>query len=191
MKKPEGYDEAVVGTGYTSLEVGGHHLFVRQVEETTSNSGKPMIKIYFDTDARDKQPAYYASDYRSRLEQYPDAKWQGVSYIVLPIDGQEDTDPYKWSLRSLKAFITAVEHSNDGFKFAWNGWQAFADKRVGGTFREEEYLNTNGDIRTSVKLAWFCSTKEVDNQPIPKVKKLPNNPAPAKHKDDTKLPFEL
>ena len=189
MKKPYGYEETTINTGYTPLEVGGHRLVIMQAKEKLSQSGLKMLEISFDTAPDDKQPSYYRADYEGRKNN-PNPKWQGTSYIVLPENYGQTDDRYAWSTRSLKQFITAVEHSQPGWTFDWN-IESLKNKRVGGCFGEEEFLSNNGDVLTSVKLRWWCGIDEVPNQKVPNRKELDpaKRPAPESKANDTALPW--
>ena len=48
MQKPQGYDNAQAFSEFETLEKGGHVCIIKKIEETTSKSGKPMLKIYLE-----------------------------------------------------------------------------------------------------------------------------------------------
>lgn len=191
FKKPVGYDEATTGGGFVQLDTGGHYLMIKAVNQTTSRGGLAMLEIMYDTVSPDKQPGFFANDWQGRKDR-DGAKWQGRSFIVLPDNYQPTDDRYKWSTQSLKSFITSVERSNNFFTFDWNPISLHG-KKVGGCFGEEEYLNQDGEVRTSVRHRWWCSWDEVPKQQIPKVKELPASQKPVAPPPDTssELPFEL
>ena len=86
MQKPNNYDNVKAPGEFTPIELGGHKLVIKQVEELTNRTGKPMIKISFDTATDDKQPGYYAEQYKSDTREQK--KWSGVSWLnVLDQDG--------------------------------------------------------------------------------------------------------
>ena len=55
MVKPNNYENTKVGGDFTPIIPGGHHLIIKNVEETTSKGGKPMLKVSFDFAKNDKQ----------------------------------------------------------------------------------------------------------------------------------------
>lgn len=171
MKKPNGYDETQVGGEFTPVALGGHTAVVKKVLETESKTGKPMIKVAIDFDAKDAQPNYFADAFASDTRD--DKKWpyQGTQYIM-----SEDAEG-KCS-RSLKSFITSVEDSN-GSQCEWgDGFEKwFTGKKVGVVFGEveEEY---NGEIKTRRKIRWFCAYDRAKEQKVPD-KKLLTGPRPA------------
>lgn len=161
MQKPNGYDEAKAGGGFTPVELGGHHLVIKQVEEMQSSTGKPMIKVSFDFAENDKQPKYFAEQFKDDIR--PDKKWsnQATQYIlVYEQDGKTS--------RNFKTFTTCVEHSNTGFTTQWgdNFCQQFTNKKIGGVFGEQmDYYN--GEEKKKRVLRWFVSSDKVADAQVP------------------------
>ena len=172
MQKPNSYDEVKAGGEFTPIILGGHHMVIKNVEETTSKAGKPMLKISFDFAKNDSQPEYMMNEYKNDIR--PDKKWphSGTQYILT-----EDKEG-KCS-RSFKSFITAFEASNKceaiwGEKFA----AQFKNKKIGGVFGkvENEY---NGKVTMRHELRWFCSVDNAKTAAIPAQKLLGNRTASA------------
>lgn len=169
MQKPNNYDETQAGGEFTPVELGGHHLVIKQVSETKSKAGKDMIVVLFDFDQNDKQAGYFTEQFKNDIR--PEKKWpnQATQYIVT-----EDADG-KCS-RSFKTFTTCVEHSNTGFTTQWgdNFGAQFKNKKIGGVFGivEEEY---NGERKKKRKLRWFTSSDKVADAQVPEEKLLPSN----------------
>lgn len=165
MKKPNGYDEAKASNGWEPVELGGHYLVIKQVEETKSSSGDDMIKVFFDFDKNDKQADYFADSFKNDIR--PDKKWafQATEYIMV----NDYQDKSKTS-RAFKTFITCVEHSNN-MEVKWDveNWAAqFKGKKIGGVFGEQmDYYN--GEEKKKVILRWFVSTDNVEDAEIPKM----------------------
>lgn len=181
MRKPKNYDQVEVNTGWEPLEVGGHYLEILSVEERMSKNNQSMLVVMFDTAANDKQPKYFRSNHEKGRY------YQGTTYIL-------NTDD-EWAVRRLKQFVTSVEHSNPGFEFDWN-INSFRGKKVGGVFGQEEYINQNNEVKTSVKLRWFCGIDKVETASIPKRKEVENKPKTnnSSYFDplaDSDLPFDL
>ena len=167
MNKPNNYDTTSAGD-FTPVELGGHFMVIKKVDEGKSKSGKPMLTVYFDFTAPDKQEGYFMQSFKDDIR--PEKKWpqNGIGYVMT-----EDKDGN--CNRDLKRFITSVEKSNNGFEVKWglDFADQFKNKRVGGVFGivEEEY---NGKASKRHKLRWFCSWDSVETARIPNPKLLNN-----------------
>lgn len=184
MNKPNSYDETQAGTGdFTPVELGGHYGIIKNVLETNSKNGKPMVIVSIDFDQKDTQPAYFKDMYDNDDRNPKKWPYQATQYIVT-----EDNDG-KCS-RSFKGFCTAFEDSN-GITVKWTGgeeWaKQFANKRIGVVFREveEEY---NGEVKTRRRIAWFCDYAKALDASVPKKKEL-QKPAPASVSSDGFMPI--
>ena len=74
----------------------------------------------------------------------------------------------------FKGLITAIEESNPGYAFTatWDE-RTLIDKPVGVLFREEEYLNRNGEPRTATRAFACRSVKTIhDGVPVPQKREL-------------------
>ena len=129
MKKPANYDNTQASGEFTPVELGGHFLIIKDVEETQSKNGKDMIVVRFDFASNDKQPGYFMKAFKDDIR--PDKRWphQATQYILT-----EDKDGN--CNRSFKTFTTCVEHSNPGFTTQWvdNFGLQFVNKKIGGVF---------------------------------------------------------
>lgn len=163
MQKPNGYDEAKAGGDFTPIELGGHHLVIKQVNERKNKNGGDMIVVLFDFAQNDKQPGYFMEQFKNDIR--PDKKWsnQATQYInVYDSDGKTS--------RSFKTFTTCVEHSNTGFTTQWgdNFCQQFKDKKIGGVFGEQMDFY-NGEAKKKRVLRWFVSSDRVADAQIPEI----------------------
>lgn len=155
MKKPANYDNTQASGEFTPVELGGHFLIIRDVEETQSKNGKDMIIVRFDFASNDKQPGYFMKAFKDDIR--PDKRWphQATQYILT-----EDKDGN--CNRSFKTFTTCVEHSNPGFTTQWidDFGMQFINKKVGGVFGivENEYM---GKVTKRRELRWFVSEDKV------------------------------
>ena len=136
-------------------------MVIKQVTETTSKTGKPMIVVCFDFAPDDVQPGYFMEQFKSDIR--PDKKWpnQATQYILT-----EDADGN--CSRSFKTFTTCVEHSNTGFATKWgdNFGAQFKGKKIGGVFGEQmDYYN--GREMTKRVMRWFVSLDKVTTAVIP------------------------
>lgn len=165
IKKPKMYDEVEANQDYEKIELGGHKGIIMGAEEYTSPvSNKTSLKVSIDTAKDDKQPEYFAEQYRNDTR--IDKRWSNsaIKYISL---GEEETQ-----VRQLKGFITAYENSN-GCTFDWSkDWEQLKGKKIGLVFGMEEYESQAGELKTINKLREFRSIDKVDNVKIPKVKLL-------------------
>ena len=160
MNKPAGYEEAQVLGEYTPINLGGHKLVIKQVEEVTASNGNQYLKVSFDTAKDDVQPNYYSIAYKNDTRDQK--KWSGVA-TIFPTDKDGKTS------KQFKTFCTAVEHSNNGFKMVWGEQfcNALKGKAVGGVFGEEEYIGNDGTVKTARKLFWFRGIDKVMDAEVP------------------------
>lgn len=160
MQMPNSYNEVKASGDFTPIELGGHHLIIKAVEETTSKAGAPMLKVAFDFAKNDRQPEYMSNEFKNDIR--PDKKWPyaGTAYILT-----EDKEG-KCS-RKFKTFMTAFEKSNNceavwGDKFA----AQFKNKKIGGVYGEVEN-EYNGKVTMRHELRWFCEDSKADDAKIP------------------------
>lgn len=169
MKKPNDYEDVQPYGEFTPLEVGGHILVIKKIEETKSRTGKDMLMIYLDTDVSDKQPRYYEEQFKNDIR--PNKKWGCIVYqLVFDQDGATN--------RGLKTFHTCVEKSNPGFAITWGSGYAdcFKGKKLGGVFGKEEYLNQKNEPKKATKCFFFRSTDAIAaGVDVPEEKLLPRN----------------
>ena len=171
MNKPTSYDETRA-EGFTPVQPGGHHLVIKQVNETKSKTGKPMIVVLFDMAKNDIQPEYMSEEFKNDIR--PEKKWPhaGTQYIL-----SEDQNGN--CSKSFKRFVTAFEKSNNctavwGEKFA----AQFKNKKIGGVFGEVEN-DYNGKVTWRNELRWFCEDADVEKATIPDKKYLNNGSSSA------------
>lgn len=167
MQKPKSFDEVKTGN-FTPVILGGHHLVIKQVNETKSSTGKDMLVVLFDFAKNDSQPGYFTESFKNDIR--PEKKWSftGTKYILT-----EDNDG-KCS-RNFKSFITCFEKSNNveaiwGEKFT----SQFKNKKIGGVFGEVEN-DYDGKVFMRPELRWFCEDNKADNATIPAPKYLNKN----------------
>lgn len=166
LKKPSNYDEIQVNEDFTPIEIGGHKGIIKKVEEYTSPiSGNISLKVEIDTDKTDKQPNYFQEQYDNNTNM--DKKWSPSAVKFVSLKEEENC------IKMLKAFITSVENSNNGFAFDWEkDVNQLVGKKVGLIFGLEEYEDQEGKLKTARKVTQFRSIDKVDNAKIPKVKLL-------------------
>jgi len=168
MIKPNGYDEASTQGEFEQIEVGGHHLVIKQVSEKVNKNGGNMIVVSFDFANNDKQPHYFMDAFKADIR--PDKKWprRGTAYInVLDKDGK--------TTRNYKTFCTCYEESNNS-KINWiedsTAWCAqFKNKIIGGNFGIVHSVYEGKEI-APVDLRWFVTDSKVGEVKPPKEKML-------------------
>lgn len=163
MQKPNNYENTQAQGEFTPVELGGHKLIIKQVNETTSKKGKPMIVVLFDFAPDDIQPGYFTKQFRDDIR--PDKKWpnQATQYILTEDENGDCS-------RSFKTFITCVEHSNSGFTTQWGDAFAkqFKNKKIGGVFGSQmDYYD--GKEKEKRVLRWFISVDKVTDAKIPEM----------------------
>ena len=124
MNKPNNYENTQAAGDYKPIELGGHILEIKKVEETMARSGRPMLRIFFDMARTDKQAGYFAQQFKDDIR--PDKKWPfgGTAYILT-----EDADGN--CTKTFKGFITSVEKSNAGFSTVWGQLCSLFYRKVG------------------------------------------------------------
>ena len=163
MQKPNNYENTQAQGEFTPVELGGHKLIIKQVNETTSKKGRPMIVVLFDFAPDDIQPGYFTKQFRDDIR--PDKKWpnQATQYILTEDENGDCS-------RSFKTFITCVEHSNSGFTTQWGDAFAkqFKNKKIGGVFGPQmDYYD--GKEKEKRVLRWFISVDKVADAKIPEM----------------------
>ena len=169
IKKPSNWDAVeVMEFDHTPISLGGHKGIIMKAEEYTSpQSGKTSLKVSVDTAKDDKQPEYFAEQYKNDTR--IDKRWSNSAIKFISLGEEEN------QVKMLKAFITAYENSNN-CKFDWNkDWEQLKGKKIGIIFGQEEYTSQDGTTKLATKLREFRSIDKVDNVKIPKVKKLDNS----------------
>lgn len=178
MEKPRGYDN-IETNDYSSqqkIEAGGYvcRIMKAVVQEV---KGYKIWNILFDV-VEGEFKDYYKKDFEEQKERAKQnqnersPKWKGVYKIFLPLDDEYGTEKYERAVRTQKAFITSVEHSNDGYHWNWDG-NTLVNKLVGLVFGLEEW-SWNGKSGWTAKPRYATGVKRIrDNDfNLPKPKEL-------------------
>lgn len=178
LREPDNWgDTKPAGTGGGNrLAPGGYVLGIVGVEQTKSGKGNTQLLLQLDiAEGNDKN---HFRDLGEKLNK--------ECYITHRQGVEGKSLPY------FKGFITSVEESNQGYKWNWDE-HGLARKKVGACLREEEYINNSGDVRTTLRVAYFCGADRVRKGEVKQLqtKKLDGSPAqpPTAPQPDNDLPF--
>lgn len=124
-------------------------------------------------------------------------KGEYANYFKTLVDaGLKDTSRHIRSYKAnalpfFKAFITAVEKSNPGYKWDWDE-SKLVGKGVIAVFGQEEYLDNEGNVRVTTRVQEFRSVEAYKEGRIkvPELKKLPEQEQP-KQESANLTPLEL
>lgn len=163
MQKPNSYDETKAGGSYTPVELGGHHMIIKQVKEVKSSTGRPMLVVLMDMAKNDKQAGYASTEFANDIR--PDKKWPNSCTKYVMVDDANGN-----CNRDFKGFVTSFEASNNCEAIWGDGFCAqFKNKKIGAVYGEVE--NTyNGKTTMRHEIRWFCSDDKVDTAAIPQPK---------------------
>ena len=171
MNKPNNYDNTKASGDFTPVELGGHHLIIKQVTETQSKSGRNMLVVLFDMAKNDKQPEYMNEEFKNDIR--PEKKWPhaGTSYILTEDENGNCS-------RKFKTFISCFEKSNN-CEATWGEsfTKQFKNKKIGGVYGEVEN-EYNGKVTMRHELRYFCSDDSVEKASIPQPQYLQNKSTP-------------
>lgn len=153
--------EAIEYGEYETLELGGHACIIRNADIYIGQTGNQSLRIQVDIDITDKQANFFQKQFDNDTRS--DKKWSNgaTKYYSLK----------KENLGMLKAFTTAVENSNTGFKFDMDETK-LKGKKIVGVFGWEEYEKQDGTVGVATKLTQIRSLDKLNEIKIPKVKKL-------------------
>lgn len=139
MQKIENFENIRDFSEVESLPAGPQPC---RITDVIDHPEKSYLEVRFDIDAGD-----FKGFYKNLFDR--NGSWRGT--IIRS---------YKESaLGFFKAFITAVEKSNNGYNWLNANWneKTLVGKYVVVNFREEEYLTENNEVRSSVKPFEFRS----------------------------------
>lgn len=145
------------------LELGGHEVKIIDAKEYTGQTGNVSLRVCVDIDGNDKQKGFFKKQFDENTNL--DKKWPNGAIRYLSLKNEQ--------LGFLKGFITALEKSNNGFKFNTKGtWDQLKGLKLAAVFGLEEYERQDGTIGTATKLVQFRSLDKLNDIKIPKVKLL-------------------
>lgn len=146
-------------TSSKSLPVGNYVVRVQNVYDVPE---KEYIRVEFDI-VEGKFEGYFSNLFKNL------GVWsnQGVKYA-----SYKET-----ATKFFRQFVTALEKSNKGYVWDWDE-SKWKGKLFVAVYGEEEYIDKNGDVKTSVKLRECRSIEALKNGEIktPQLKKLATKP---------------
>ena len=92
---------------YETLDLGGHACIIRNADIYTGQSGNQSLRVQVDIDTTDKQAGFFQKQFDNDTRS--EKKWANGATKYFSLKEE--------NLGMLKAFTTAVENSNAGFKF--------------------------------------------------------------------------
>lgn len=147
---------------FERLELGGHEVVIKTAElyENPVSHNK-SLKVTVDIAGNDKQAGYFQKQFDDNNN--ADKKWANGATRYMSLK--------KEHLAYTKGFITALEKSNNGFKFDTSkGWEQLVNLKCAGVFGLEEYEAEDGNVKTTTKLTQFRSLDKLSEIKIPSVK---------------------
>lgn len=174
MKPIEGWDLINEAGEFKRLPAGIYGVRITNVVDVAANE---YFEVYCDITKGE-----YANYFKTMVD-------AGLK------DGSKSIRSYKTNaLPFFKAFITAIEKSNPGYKWDWDESKLIG-KGVIAVFGEEEYEDKEGNVRIGTKLVEFRSVEALKEGRIkvPELKKLPPKPVEPENLapviSDDELPF--
>lgn len=152
IRKPRVYDETQVYDALERLPVGGYVLKILGVKVETYNWGDVLV-LRIDV-AEGEQADFYQKNYDMQQD---NKKWKGTFRINLPKDDGSEMD--SWNVKRLKAAMTAVEKSNEGYVWNWDE-NSLKGKIVGGLFGNKEW-EKDGNRGFFTDCRTLCSVERI------------------------------
>lgn len=159
MKVINNFDKIQESDSFKRLPVGGYIVKILSVNDVHENE---YLKIFFDINDGEKKGFFqkaFKEDTRA------EKKWPNAGSFIRSYKEK--------ALPMFKGFTNAIENSNKGYK--WNfDEKSLVNKVVGVVIGEEEYLNQNGQVRTSTYVSAVRSVDTIKKGEftVPELKKL-------------------
>ena len=139
MKKIADYETTQAAKEFSRLPAGGYVCVIKKVEDNAKGE-----YLYIEVEIAEGEWKNYAIDTQERAGFWPLKFYRNYG-------GK--------SLKFFKAFIEAVEETNNRFRWEWDE-QKLVNKGVGIVFQEQEYENKDGKVRTKlVPYSFTTATK--------------------------------
>ena len=161
MKVIQNYENVQASSGeFARPTAGGYICRIMDVTDVdhNPNTGKGQyLRIEYDIASGD-----FAGYFKKQFE-----KWGGDWKANFVRSYKEE------NLGMLKHFTNCIERSNAGYEWDWNE-KGLIGKVVGLVLGEEEYRNSNGEIKTKLVVSQVKTTEEVKSGDfkVPEQKKI-------------------
>ena len=139
--------------------------YVCKIIKAIDNSKYKNLEVYLDVVEGD-----YADYYTNRGEKsgQKKAKW---FYPKITLWYDEESPYAESNLQNFKQMITSLKNSNEGYDFEESyDEEELVDRLVGVIFRDEEFLTSDGQVKSTSKPVFFRSVDSVRNDDIPIMK---------------------
>lgn len=150
-------EEVVNTTNKFNVEAKPYKAIIRFVADDIS---KEYLTIFFDLITNDELNQAFSKEAQNKLE-----AWNRKGKIVITYKEQYE--------KLFGAFITAIEKSNQGYKWDWNPI-SLVGKRMVVVYREEEFLTKEKEVKITINPSQIRSLIALQNneiKPLP-LKKL-------------------
>ena len=158
MKPLNNWDTTRAATGEVErIAPGGYICYIRgaRVETITTRRGESeRIAISLEI-----CEGPYTGFFQKRFDEMHNSNTNGETrwpcvFTQFLLDRDGNASPY------FKGTIQAIVESNPGYNWNWDE-KTLNGKRVGVIFGEEEFMGSDGQVRTTVRPRWFRSADKV------------------------------
>lgn len=161
------------GQGGERMTPGGHICKIVGAKIAASRSGREQLVLALEVIDEGELNGFYARAFKRCNESFRpgvgNAPGWPCRFFQNTQDANGNASPY------FKGLIKTIEESNAAYKWNWQE-SGLKNLRVGFIFREEEYENQMGEIKTTVKPAWPASVQRIkDGVDVPEKKCLDGN----------------
>lgn len=167
MRVTAGWDSAQAFDGSMErLPAGGYICRICKAWcETTLRGSEQLVLVLEITEG--KYSGFMAKQFNARKSNDANAKWPCLfRQFTLGSDGM--TNPF------FKGLIKSIEESNGGYRWNWDE-NTLQNKAIGMIFREEEFVATDGSIKTTIRPAFPRSVQRIrEGVEVPEIKRLNN-----------------
>ena len=153
MIKPSDWDTKQASEYGPRLAAGGKICEIKASRTQPSRNEHEMLVLDLEIHEGSEFDGYFGD----RAKNLAPGKWPGngtLRQIVTNADGTTNN--------RFAQLIHAIEHSNPGYQWQWQEG-TLVGKHVGIIFREKEYIDKEGAVRTVVEPFVACSTDRILN----------------------------
>lgn len=185
MNPFDNYDKInpIMGGGNAQLPAGVYVGKIVNVMLGNSQKGDEMLTL-----AVDIAEGEYKDHFRKAFDRKMQFKKEGQE-VKWPCQYYQLTRKDEQTMGRFKGLLTAIEMSNDGYKWNWEE-TSLRGKVCGVIMREEEYIGNDNKPHTTTRCYAIIPISEMDNATVPEKKCVEqpqgyNSPA----FDDEQIPF--